>query len=89
MHDRIPDQFSLSLASKLAGLSPRAFKEAFINSNRVDYGPDGLAGRYYVSRKSLERALGRRLTLAEVQDAFRALGPRRQYQRQYRRRHAA
>lgn len=85
MLDKIPHQFTTGLASKLAGLSARAFKQAFIQSGRLEYRSDGLT-RNYISRRSLERALGRRLTLAEVQAAYRALDPQRAYQRNYRRR---
>jgi hypothetical protein len=88
MLDRIPRQFTIGLASKLTGLSPRAFKDAYVSSGRVEYSPDGLI-RPLISRRSLDRALGRTLTLAEVQAASSAIEPRRAYQREYRRRSAA
>jgi hypothetical protein len=83
--DEIPDYLSLNLAAKLFGLSPGCFREGFITTGQIEYSPDGLAGRWYVDRASLERALGRRIEAAEYQAADRALAPRRTYQKQYRR----
>src|SRR5260221_9140801 len=84
MFDERTDLLPISLAAKIAWLSPLAFRIAFIESYLVDYEPDGVAGRFYVDRGSLSRALGRSITLDEMQNADKTLKPRRTYQRRYR-----
>jgi hypothetical protein len=87
MLHEIPENLSLSLAATLVQLSPAAFRVAFIDEGGpVDYGPDGLAGKFYVGRVSLERAIGRKITLDEYRAADQALNANRQYQYHYRRR---
>ena len=87
--DFIPQNLSLSLAAKLAGLSNKAFKRLFVATGLVKYAPDELwhdgTGRGYISRWQLEKAMGRDFTLADVQAADRSLEARRRYQRAYRR----
>jgi hypothetical protein len=75
----------LSLDAKLTGLSHLAFKIALIERHLVDYQPDGDDGRFYIDRQSLETAMGRKITGDEIRNAYRALKPRREYQKSYRR----
>jgi hypothetical protein len=88
LHD-IPGYLSLHLAAKLTALSPRAFRRTFLETRRVKYHPDDLwhdgTGRNYIRRWELEKALGRKFTLPEIQAADAKLEPRRRYQRLYRR----
>ena len=90
MLDRIPDLLSLSLASKLAGVSPFAFRRLYIRTHLVRYMPEEFfhdgTGRSYIYRYELERALGHKVTLKECWAADRKLDARRRYQRAYRRR---
>jgi hypothetical protein len=89
MLHRIPGYLSLHFAAKLIGLSPRAFRETYIQTHRVKYHPDDLwhdgTGRNYIRRWELEKALGREFSLQECQTADAKLEPRRRYQRLYRR----
>jgi hypothetical protein len=85
LHD-VPDRLSLALAAKLCYLSPFCFRTAFTESRVVDYARDQLNGRFYVSTSSLERAIGRRITLDEYRAADKALQPARDYQHGHRRR---
>jgi hypothetical protein len=85
----LPEQLSLSLASKLAGLSNKAFKRLYVATKLVKYLPDTLwhdgTGRGYIWRWELEKALGHRISEEECQAADRKLDGRRRYQRLYRR----
>ena len=89
MLDDFSNYLSFTLAAKLTGMSTRAFRRIYVDTRLVPYHPDDLwhdgTGRSYIRRHELERALGRRFTLAEIQAADRKLEPRRLYQRRYRR----
>jgi hypothetical protein len=87
MLNDVPQFLSISLASKLVGLSAAAFKQHFLTTELVKIKPDTWGSkRRYVWRCDLEQAIGRRFTLAEAQRADRQLQPRRAYQQTYRRR---
>ena len=90
MLDTIPYNFSLALAAKVAGVSPRTFRRLYLDTGLCKLAPDDLwhdgTGRGYIRIDRLQAALGRRLTLEECRAADAKLNARRKYQRTYRRR---
>jgi hypothetical protein len=89
MLDGIPALISISLAARIAGLSYRSFLTNFIHNHRLtprsSMWTDG-TGRMFVWADELAEALGRRITLSEVQTADAKLEKKRSYMRRYRRR---
>lgn len=85
MLETFPALRSLNLAAALSGLSVAVFRHALCDTHLVDFGPDGMAGRWYVGRASLEEAIGRSFSLEEVQNADKSLRPRREQAKSYRR----
>jgi hypothetical protein len=92
MLDHIPGLLSISLASRISGLSYRSFLANFIHNHRLtprsSMWTDG-TGRMFVWADQLCEALDRRITLAEVQAADAKLQKKRDYMKRYRRSHAA
>jgi hypothetical protein len=88
MLNEIPRQLSVSLASKITGLSRKAFLKNFVDSGRCRYSLDEFFddGSCYIWSRELGEALGRPLTLEEVQEADRKLQAKRDYMYEYRRR---
>jgi hypothetical protein len=85
----IPYLLSPALASRICGLSPRAFRRLYLDTRRL-IPQSGLfrdgTGRMFVCALDLQRELGRHLTLEEVQAADAQLQKKRDYMVQYRRR---
>jgi hypothetical protein len=89
MLDGIPALISISLAARICGLSYRSFLANFITNHRLtphsSMWTDG-TGRMFVWADELAAALGRPITLAEVQAADQKLQRKRDYMKRYRRR---
>jgi hypothetical protein len=88
MLDHIPGFLSISLDSRIAGLSYRSFLANFIHNHRLtprsSMWTDG-TGRMFVWADELAQALERKITLAEVQAADQKLQRKRDYMKRYRR----
>ena len=90
MLEEIPEFITISLASALAGLSRKTFKRRYISTRLVNLSWDHLwqpvgTGRGFLYRWELEKALGRKFTLAEYCAADRRLAPARRRSRLYQR----
>jgi hypothetical protein len=85
----LPRTLSLSLAGALCGLSGQAFKRLYIFTSRVSWQPDEYFdwdGQLFIKRRELEQALGRPISLQDVQAADQKLQRKRDYMKRYRRR---
>jgi len=84
---QVPRLLTLGAAAHIAGLSHETFAKRYLKPRLVEtehaYGP-----RPYVLTASLEKALGRKISLAELVEADRQLQIGRDRQQRYRERHA-
>ena len=90
-YDTVPITLPIALAAKLAGVSRQTFRKLFLDSGRCSVVSNldavlGLGDAGQVWRWDLEKALGRALTIEDVQQADKQLDKARQGQRAYRRR---
>jgi hypothetical protein len=84
----VPSLLSVSLASRLSGLSRAAFDRVYIQTGACALTQDECRGRQYIQTSQLAKALGRPITLRDYEAADASLATRRAYQRSYRRTNA-
>ena len=88
-YEELPAHLTLTLAARLSGLSPAAFRRAYLETGLVKISHDVLFHngnpRPFVYRYALEAALGHPISLADCRAAYRKGEARRRYQRFYRR----
>jgi hypothetical protein len=89
-YDTVPVAFSIALAALLAGVSRATFRKLYLHSGLCSvtgFMEDVTGvGAGKVWRWELERALGRTITVEQVQEADKQLDKGRKWQKNYRKR---